>query len=53
MSLNPTFRFEFQNWLAHKFGQDFLDELERRAKRPKKWGILELEEKMKELKEKM
>jgi len=28
-----------------------LDELERRAKRPKKWGILELEEKMRELKE--
>jgi len=23
LTFNPTFQFEFQNWLAHKFGQDF------------------------------
>lgn len=53
VTFDKVFQFEFQNFLAHRFGQDFLDDLERRAKQPKKWGILELEEKMKELKEKM
>lgn len=51
VSFNPTFRFEFQNFLAHKYGQEFLDELERKSKIPKKWSILELEELEKQFKQ--
>ena len=51
VSLNPTFRFEFQNFLAHRYGQEFLDDLERKSKIPKKWTILELEELEKQFKE--
>ena len=49
MDKYSVFRFQFHNWLAHKFGQDFLDNLERKSRIVKKWDIISLERKLEEL----
>ena len=49
LTFNSVFRFQFQNWLAHKFGQDFLDNLERKSRVVKKWDVISLERKLEEL----